>query len=131
MSAEKYVARISASRRWLEDDPDAWERIKRDLIRKYMTELFPPMIGDGLYHVMRFDYYKQENYEGLGTIDYMLVCRHAIANVQNVTIPEMTRVDAYLRSSGMKPACSFCGNTLILDSRGGCKACGAPADGAA
>ena len=131
MSAEKYVARISASRRWLEDDPDAWERIKRDLIHQYMTELFPPMIGDGLYHVMKFDYFTQETPERFGTIDYALVCRHTTAIVRNVIIPEMPQVDAYLRSSGMKPACSFCGNTLILDSRGGCKACGAPAGGAA
>jgi hypothetical protein len=112
---------------WLVDD-NHWEYIKRELIRRYMSELFPPMIGDGLHHVMKFDYYKSEP-GPFDEVEYSLICRHSIAQMQNVTFYQAENIDRYIRAANLKPVCRFCGNTLKLDKRGGCSACGGPGNG--
>ncbi len=126
----KYCAVYHASADMVERDPHAWEYIKRKLIQIYMGDLFPQMIDDGLYHVMKFDFYKSEVDRMRYTVEYRLVCKHSVARVQNMVIPELPEMNLSVKSmekSGFKKACRYCGNALILSTRGACNACGGPA----
>ena len=121
----KFVATMRVSRLY---DSNHWEHIKRELIHEFLCELFPQMIDDGRYHVMKFDYYKAEN-QHLDMVEYSLICRHSIAQSQTVIYYEADPIQAYIKSAGLKPVCSYCGDTLKLDKRGGCSGCGGPAGG--
>ena len=120
----KWVARITVSEH-ISRDAGWWNYAKRNLMSQFMETIMPDMIGDGLHHVMKFDYVVRDlqDYQGK---EYLMMCKHSVAKIQNITIPDY-RV-SYMGYE-YKSACRYCGNTLILDKRGGCSACGGPAGG--
>lgn len=124
----KYCAAYTAPADRLESDPDFWKHIKWQLIYRYMTDLFPEMIDDGKYHVMKFDFYKSEIDYMYRTVEYRLICRHSIAQTQHLVISEIQeREITAWKNAGYREACRWCGNALIISSRGACSACGGPA----
>jgi hypothetical protein len=101
-------------------DSIPWEYIKRQLDEIMLRDVFAPMIGDGLYHVIKADYLKDDNYP-IDAIIYYAKIHHTIAQIQNIVIPSMVNIPETARF-----ICRWCGNVLKLDKRGGCMACGAP-----
>jgi len=109
------------------DDPHLWEHVKRSLIQIYTGDIFLKILDEGLYHVMKFDFYKAEvNDQTFREVEYRLICKHSLARVQNIVIPKFPDVELAVRSmekQGFKKACRYCGNVLILSGRGACNAC--------
>jgi len=125
----KYSVSVRVAKERIIRDPECWEYVKHELVYKYMSDLFPRMIGDGLYHVMKFDFYKNEDFE-FDYMQYDLICHHDIAQVQSIKLYETEQaINNYIHTAKLKPACRYCGNTLKLDKRGGCSACGGPGNG--
>ena len=121
---QQVATAMRISRTMVENYGDWWEHARHQLINQYMGEIFPEMIGDDKYHVMKFDYYRRECV-GLDEIEIVLTCHHAIANQERIIIPVFDEFE--FTSQGFKKTCSHCGNVLTLDYRGGCVACGGPA----
>jgi len=95
-----------------------WEHIKRNLGQRAFDELFSLTIGDGLHHVIKSDYMKDECFDK--TIYYLKI-RHSIARVQSVNIQEFISIpETAVR------ICTYCGSVMNLDKRGCCATCGAP-----
>jgi hypothetical protein len=119
MMGEQYGIKLTFSRLEMASIP--WSVIKRRMDIKVFDEFFAPLVGDGIYHVIRSQYRREERLE-IDATEYYLVIDHALANVQQITIAEMVEIP-----KKAVPVCSACGNVLFLDKRGGCKACGHPA----
>jgi ribosomal protein L37E len=125
----KWVSRITVSEH-ISQDKEWWAYAKRRLMSEFMENVMPDMIGDGLHHVMKFDYLVRDIPMGYGMKEYLMTCKHSVANVQRVIFAEIGAPSyAAVGGARYKVACRYCGNTLILDKRGACSACGGPAGG--
>lgn len=131
-----YCTSVRVDARRVAEDPRWWERVKCELIQKFLSELFPKMIDDGQYHVMKFDYYKvypyQEQFFRLDQFaEFYLVCCHYIAQTKQYVVPELPKTSFSVPENYVaRKVCQFCGNEWNPDYRGSCRACGGwPKDG--
>jgi len=100
-----------------------WDYIKKELDMMMSRDIYSQLVGDGLYHVIKADYLKDENCHP-DIITYYARISHTVAQIRQVNIPSF--VEYYQIPATAREVCRWCGNSIVLDKRGGCSACGGP-----
>jgi len=108
------------------NDPNIWERVKKELTYQMSMNIIPPLIGDGKYHVLKFDIAKRWIPDRMAT-EYALIVNHSIAQQKTFTIAKIEEIE--YNGHKYERVCLHCGNKLIHDKRGSCSGCGAPNGG--